>query len=138
MSPDVIEQENTETTLLDTIKTTLETLAADTEYPMSGGVYYGVCTATTLAEWNYFVFGRRRVTPSNHKSYTDHFEVHIVHEDYIAEGYVLDVVKTIKTAIPGCSLDDNIEYEYTTKSDTNVIVEVATLPFKVARKVDDG
>lgn len=125
------------TNLLDTIKTTLETLAADTGYPMSGGVYYGVCNKQTLPEWNYFVFDRRRVVPSNARAYTDTFEIHIVHEDYIMEGYELEVVKAVKEAIPGCSLSEDISFEYTTKADTQVVVELCNLTFKHAKKVDD-
>lgn len=124
--------------ILDTIKDTLETLAADMEYPMNGGVFYGVCNENALPEWNYFVFGRSKVTPTNHNSYTGIYDVHIIHEDYIAEGYVIEVVKAMKQAIPGCSLSEDVTYDYTTKGETNVVVEVATLTFKVARKRDDG
>ncbi len=124
--------------ILDTIKDTLETLAADPEYPMIGGVFYGGCNVNTLPEWNYFVFGRGKVVSANDKRYTGIYEVHIIHEDYIAEGYTLEVVKAMKEAIPGCSLSEDISFDYTYKSDTNVVVEVATLTFKVARKVDDG
>ena len=124
--------------ILDAVKGALETLAADETYPMSGGVYYGICNKQSLPEWNYFVFGRRRETPTNHKSYTDIFEVHIIHEDYIMEGYELDVVKAIKEAVPGCSLSEDITYEYTTKADTQMIVELCNLTFKHAKKVDDA
>ena len=124
--------------ILDTIKDTLETLASDPEYPMSGGVFYGVCNVNSLEEWNYFVFNRRRVLYTNHKSYTDIFEVHAVHEDYIAEGYELEIVKAFKNALPGCSLSEEITYDYSTKSDSNVVVEICTLTFKCAKKVEDG
>ena len=123
--------------LLDTIKSTLETLAADKAYPLSGGVFYGACNRKTLPEWNYFVFNRRREMPTNHKSVTDIFEVHIIHEDYVMEGYELDVVKAIKDAIPGCSLMEDITYEYTTKADTQVVVELCNMVFKRARKVEE-
>lgn len=122
--------------ILDTIRNTLETIAADTEYPMSGGVFYGLCNVNKLDEWNYFVFKRQKVNPSNHKSYTEIFQVHIVHEDYIAEGYSIEVMKALKEAIPGCSLSEDVTYDYSTKSDTNVVVEIATLTFKVPRKID--
>lgn len=122
--------------ILDTIKSTLSTLAADPDYPMSGGVYYGICNAQSLPEWNYFVFNRRRITSNNAKAYTDVFEVHIVHEDYIMEGYELDVVRAIKDSVPGCSLMEDVSYEYTTKADTQIIVELCNLTFKRARKAD--
>lgn len=121
--------------ILDTIRATLETLAADSEYPMSGGVYYGVCTAQELPEWNYFVFNRRTVDPENDHRITDFFEVHIVHEDYIAEGYELEVVKALKDAIPGCSLAETIGYDYIPKGDTRMVVEICNLVFKKPKKV---
>lgn len=121
--------------ILDTIKSTLETLAADSEYPMSGGVYYGVCTASDLPEWNYFVFNRRETDPANDMRYADYFEIHIIHEDYIAEGYELEVEKAIKTAIPRCSLAEKITYDYIPKGDTRMVVEIANLTFKKTKKV---
>ena len=122
--------------LLDNIKNTLETLAADPEYPMSGGVFYGGINVQNLEEWNYFVFNRRRVIGTNNKSFTDFFEVHIVHEDYIAEGYELEVVKALKDEIPGVSLAEDITYDYVPKGDTQVVVEIAHLTMKSAKKVD--
>lgn len=122
--------------LLDNIKNTLETLAADPEYPMSGGVFYGGINVQNLEEWNYFVFNRRRVIGTNNKSFTDFFEVHIVHEDYIAEGYELEVVKALKDEIPGVSLAEDITYDYVPKGDTQVVVEIANLTMKSAKKVD--
>lgn len=122
--------------LLDSIKNTLETLAADPEYPMSGGVFYGGINVQNLEEWNYFVFNRRRVIGTNNKSFTDFFEVHIVHEDYIAEGYELEVVKALKDEIPGVSLAEDITYDYVPKGDTQVVVEIANLTMKSAKKVD--
>ena len=121
---------------LDTIKSTLQTMADSEEYPMSGGVYYGACNAKTLPEWNYFVFNRRRIAATNNKSYTDYFEVHIVHEDYIAEGYELEVVKALKEALSGFSLAEEITYEYVPKGDTRMVVEICNLTFKKARKED--
>lgn len=122
--------------LLDNIKNTLETLAADPEYPMSGGVFYGGINVQTLEEWNYFVFNRRRVIGTNNKSFTDFFEVHIVHEDYIAEGYELEVVKALKDEIPGVTLAEDITYDYVPKGDTQIVVEIANLTMKCAKKVD--
>ena len=121
---------------LDQIKATLEALAAAPEYPLTGGVFYGAVNVQSLDEWNYFVFNRRRVIGTNDKSYADYFEVHIVHEDYIAEGYELEVVKAMKNAIPGMSLAEEITYDYTTKGDTMIVVEICNLTFKRAKKVN--
>lgn len=122
--------------VMDSIQQTLTTLAADQDYPMSGGVYYGVCNATSLDEWNYFVFNRTEDIPTNHAGFTCQYEVHIIHEDYVMEDYMLTVAKALKAAVPGLSLAGNIRYDYSTKGDTQVIVEICTLTFKKARKVD--
>ena len=121
--------------ILDTIKSTLETLAADPEYPMSGGVYYGACTAQMLPEWNYFVFNRRRIGTNNDHRKTDYFQVHIIHEDYIAEGYELEVEEALKEAIPGCSLAEDPDFDYIPKGDTRLVVEICHLTFKKSKKV---
>lgn len=120
---------------MDQIKEVLTTLAQNEEYPFSGGVYYGVCNAATLPEWNYFVFNRKEEKPTNNKSFTSYYEVHIIHEDYIPEDYPLTVVEALKDVIPGFSLSENITYDYTEKGSTDVVVEICNLTFKKARKV---
>ena len=125
------------TSTLDTIKTTLETLAADQDYPMSGGVYYGVCNAQSLAEWNYFVFNRKEAALGNDHRLTSYYEVHIVHEDYVLEGYEITVKNALEQSI-GRLVLDAVDYAYTTKGDTQVVVEICNLTFKRARKVGNG
>ena len=119
-----------------TINSTLMTLAASTDYPMSGGVFYGICTAQQLSEWNYFVFECTEETMTNDKSVTCYYNVHIVHEDYVQEDYTYTVIRALKTAIPGFSVSDDITHNYDTKGNTSMRVEVVTIPFKKARKLD--
>ena len=124
--------------MLDSIKGVLETLAEDAEYPMDGGVYYGVCNRQSLPEWNYFVFNRRNITSENNHRFTDRYEIHIVHEDYIMEGYEIVVMKALRDAIPGLSIAGDITFDYVTRGDTQSVVEICNIPLKKAKKVDDG
>ena len=120
---------------MDTIKSTLDTLAASETYPFSGGVYYGILTAQMLPEWNYFVFNRTTDEVQNDHRATCRYEVHIVHEDYVMEDYPFTVIDALKAAVPGFSVAEDTRYEYITKGDTDMIVEICTLTFKQARKV---
>ncbi|MBQ9272476.1 MAG: hypothetical protein IJ227_01995 [Mogibacterium sp.] len=122
---------------LDSIKEVLNGIAASGDYPFSGGVFYGICSARTLPEWNYFVFNRKETAPTNQKSRTEYFEIHIVHEDYILEDFEYTVEQAIKDAIPGTSLSQETSYEYVIKNDTQMVVEICTLTFKHVRKVGD-
>jgi len=122
--------------ILETIEQTLSALAEDMKYPFTGGVYYGICTAQHLDEWNFFVFERVEEEVTNDKSVTSYYEVRVVHEDYVDEDYTFEVVKALKEAVPGLSTSGRIKYESRLKGDTNVRVEMAVIPLKKARKID--
>ena len=97
------------------------------------GTYYGACNERELDHWNYFVFNRRVTTKRNasRQDYQTFFEVHIVHEDYIPEGYVEAVVAALEAEDEsGTKLratDDDIRYDYIFKGNTDVVVEMATI-----------
>ena len=63
--------------------------------------------------------------------YQTFYQVHIVHEDYIPEGYVETVISELsKKAEDGTKLrptNDDVNYNYTFKGGTNVVVEIATI-----------
>lgn len=120
--------------ILEAMEQVLAQMAADEEYPFSGGVYYGICTADDLTEWNYFVFARTEEEITNDKSATSHYVVDIVHEDYVKEGFIYEVIRTIKEAIPGLSVAGRASHTYDTKGKTSVRVEMVTIPFKKAGK----
>ena len=119
--------------ILDDIKNSLEELAKDETYPFSGGVYYGICTAHDLDEWNYFVFNRTTSQSSNDNRSTDIFQVNIVHEDYILEDFDKTVIKAMREI--GLVKQGDTTYQYVQKGSTDIVVELATIPFKKARKV---
>ena len=117
------------------IRETLEGLCESTTAPMEG-VWYGACRANKLQNWNYFVFNRRKSTKASSTNKVDlqtFFEVHIIHEDAIPEGYVQTVIDALQAeADPGTKLKvtaDDINYDYTFKGSTNMVVEIATITF---------
>lgn len=119
--------------VLNRIRNTLETMAADATVPMQG-VYYGACNEQELPYWNYFVFNRWKTSKNNTGSKADlqtFYQIHVVHEDYIPEGYVESVIDALQQkADPGTKLkatNDDIQYNYTFKGKTNMVVEIATI-----------
>jgi len=125
------------TSILDRIEATLGSLASDPEVKMEG-VWYGACQETKLTKWNYFIFNRLKTTKNNNGTRTDLqtlYEVHIIHEGHIPEGYVARVISELQTMdpeYPGAKLkltNDDIPYAYTFKQNTNMVVEIATITF---------
>ena len=116
--------------VLNVTKATLEALAKGTDVPMEG-VWYGACQVDKLDKWNYFVFNRQRTTKSsNRMDFQTFYEVHIIHEDYIPEGYVEQVIEALEAQGDGAKLKttgSDITYEYTFKGHTNMVVEIATI-----------
>lgn len=119
--------------VLDRIRNTLTELCADPEVPMVG-VWYGACKEKNLNSWNYFVFNRSRTTKNNTGSRVDlqtFYEVHVIHEDYIPEGYLETVINALlNMSESGTKLkltNDDISYDYTFKKNTNMVVEIATI-----------
>lgn len=117
------------------IRKTLEKMCADGTNPMRG-VWYGACNEKSLPEWNYFVFKRRITTKSKGTNRVDlqtYYDVHIIHEDAIPEGYVKKVIDALQAQDEsGTKLkltDDDITYDYTFKGSTNMVVEIATMTF---------
>lgn len=117
--------------VLNKIRNTLNDLASG-DVKMEG-VWYGACQEKQLDHWNYFVFNRLKTTKNNDSrvDYQTFYQVHIVHEDYIPEGYVTQVIEALKTQTEsGTKLrptNDDVTYNYTFKGNTNMIVEVATI-----------
>lgn len=82
--------------ILDETRKTLEELSRSSDVPMAGA-YYGTCTADHLDEWNYFVFNRTKTSKaSNRCDLQTRYEVHIIHENCIPEGYVQTVIDAIE------------------------------------------
>ena len=119
--------------VLDRIRKTLNELKdGDVK---SEGVWYGAGRAEKLDYWNYFVFNRRRTTKNNtaHVDLQTFYEVHVIHEDYIPEGYIEKVIEELqKKDESGTKLrvtDDDITYDYLFKGNTDMVVEIAHITF---------
>ena len=119
--------------VLNRIRDTLTTLAFDKTIPMEG-VWYGACRERELDKWNYFVFNRYKTTKNNQGSKVDlqtFYQVHVVHEDYIPEGYVEKVISALQEKdASGTKLkltNEDIGYSYIFKGNTNMVVEIATI-----------
>lgn len=120
--------------LLDDVKKTLKEID-----PL---VFYGLVPSNLEDEngeevdvWDYIVFNRSKLkNHANKTSYSDHFEVHIVREEYIPEGIDIEVITKL-TALPGVKLaDDDCVYDYMMKPNTNTVVEMLTMTFTRGRK----
>ena len=93
-------------------------------------VFYGLVTEDEeLSVWNYFVYNRKELRKTNKLDFAQYYEVHIVHEEYIPEEMVLDVIKKVEE-LPGVRLADiPVTYNYASKGSTGLAVEIATITF---------
>lgn len=114
--------------ILQDLKNKLETL----DLP----VFYGrVSNVTNLEVYDYIVFLRDYTKYSaTKKSFGDYFTVVIVSEEFIEEDFDKQVIDAV-TSLAGFRVtDDDISYEYTTKPNTDILIELATIKFVHARK----
>lgn len=94
-------------------------------------VFYGmVDDKMRETVWDYIVFNRKVTKPgTNRTGYSYYFSVNIVRENFIPEGLDLSVIKKM-LEIPGMRLAENdMEYNYTAKPNTNIVVEMLSIDF---------
>lgn len=94
-------------------------------------VYYGKTFASENDKQNYIVFNRRNVSKSgkNNCDYNYYYQVHIIHENYIPEGFEYNVIAAMEN-IPGVKLTtDTHNYQYVMLNNTDKVVELLTLTF---------
>ena len=99
-------------------------------------VFYGAVDMSMKETlWNYIVFNRVKLSPSQNKTgCTAEYAVHIVREDFIPEGLEEEVIEALKT-IKGLRVDgDGGTYDYVTKPSTNNVVEMFSVNFYIPRK----
>lgn len=114
--------------ILNDIKTKLKEL--DTN------VFYGmVSTSMQKTLWNYIVFNRTSMKPNASKSgYSDYYTVHIIREEWIPEGFEIEVINKM-LEIDGMRLAGNdAVYTYVPKPNTDVVVEMLSIDFVKAKK----
>ena len=100
-------------------------------------IYYGIVPDNIENDdWNYFVFGQKKLRKSGTSS-TDlngYWYVTIVREEYIPDDVVFDVIDKL-SEINGLRLaDGECEYMYTFKGNTNIVVEILELQFTKTKK----
>ena len=85
--------------------------------------YYGRSLAKPNDDWNYFVFNKSRTSRSgtNRMDYNKYYQVHFICENYIKD-------TKLKLA------DTEIVFNYTTKNNTDRVVEICTIEFTKAKK----
>lgn len=99
-------------------------------------VFYGRAAELSGGDiWDYIVFSRATLASTgNKKGLADTFSVFIVQEEYIVDGFAEQVIAAM-TSIPGVRLaDGQMPYQYTTKPNTDVLLEVLELDFVKPRK----
>lgn len=103
-------------------------------------VWYG--KAGTLSGedvWDYIVFMRTSLSPNESKrSLADGFTVAIVMEEFVPDDLASDVIKAM-TGLPGVRLaQSGGTYQYTTKPNTDTVIEILMLDFVKPSKVCHG
>lgn len=100
-------------------------------------IFYGlVPEGADIDEWNYFVFGQKsfRKSGTSGNDLNFYWYVTIVRENFIPDDDVIKVLNKI-TEIPGLRLaDDECEFNYITKGNTNIVVEMVEIRFTKTKK----
>ena len=99
-------------------------------------VFYGmVDRRMTETIWDYTVFNRTNIKHStNRTSDSDFFDVHVIRENYIPDGLENDIIEKM-CQLAGVRLASaDSEFNYVSKPNTNIVVEMMTIHFLRARK----
>lgn len=94
-------------------------------------VFYGMVDKNfNKPIWDYIVFNRKEIgIDTNKNCYSYYFSVHIVRENFIPEGLERTVIDKMRE-IPGMRVSgDKPVYNYTTKPNTNVVMEMLSIDF---------
>lgn len=104
---------------------------------IDSNVHYGIIPDTIeIDEWNYLVFGQSKVRKKDSSSndLQGYWYVTIVREDYIPDDVIFNVIEKV-TEIAGLRLaDGDFEYDYVTKGNSNLVVEILKIDFTKTKK----
>lgn len=94
-------------------------------------VYYGRTFCKEKDAWNYFVFNKKEFGKNNLSkiNFNYYYQVHIIMEDYIPEGFEQEVIKVIQENTRLKLTDQPMQFNYTTKNNTDMVIEMLTLEF---------
>lgn len=100
-------------------------------------VYYGIVdTSRKETVWDYIVFNRTTIRhPENKTSASDRFDVHVIRENYIPDGMEDEVISKMREINGVRFSGDDTEFAYVQKPNTNIVVEMMTVHFVRARKM---
>lgn len=118
--------------MLNEIRERLEKLQEKDSDTYGRAVMYGRVVNDKLpAEWNYITFNRENIrrTGTNRKDFNEYFEVNLVHEDFIPEDAVYELISNLETVKGLKQTDADVIFNYATKKNTSTVVEVATITF---------
>lgn len=98
-------------------------------------VYYGRSFASSNDLWNYIVFNRQSINKSgtNRCDYNYYYQVHIINENYIDEGIELQIIQALQDEVK-IKFTGESQFNYVTKGNTDVVVEMLTLTFTMTSK----
>ncbi|MCI7492025.1 MAG: hypothetical protein MSA91_04440 [Lachnobacterium sp.] len=118
--------------MLNEIREKLEKLQEKDSDTYGRAVMYGRVVDDKLpAEWNYITFNRENIrrAGTNRKDFNEYFEVNLVHEDFIPEDAVYELISNLETVKGLKQTDADVIFNYATKKNTSTVVEVATITF---------
>ena len=94
-------------------------------------VYYGRTFCKEKDDWNYFVFNRKQLekTGKSNMDYNYYYQIHIIMENYIPEGYEQEIIKMITENTKLKLINQPHSFNYITKNNTDMVVEMLTLEF---------
>lgn len=98
-------------------------------------VYYGKSFAKQNDSWNYIVFNRQYIAKSgtNNCDLNYQYQVHIIMENYIDEDFEIQVIKAMQEETR-LKLTGTAQFNYVTKTNTDIVVEMLTLTFTKTHK----
>lgn len=127
--------------MLNEIRDKLQELIKDNQFIEKYGVIEEVLYGTAhqhdnTKPWNYIVFNKDRLKKGG-TSLTDltyYWNVAIVHEEYIPEGLEEKIIDKL-LEIKGLRLaDGDMSFEYMTKGESNMVVELLMITFVKTKK----
>lgn len=102
-------------------------------------VFYGRSFIGSNDKLDYFVFNRQQISRSGktNNDFTCYYQVHIIMENYIPEGFELDVIDAIQNNTNLKLSTNSMNYQYTTKGNTDTVLELLTITFALPIKKCD-
>lgn len=120
--------------MLNELKNALEIVK--NELNLEAVCYGGVKENDIPGDWNYIVFERTNSSRAGTSKcdFNTYYDVHIVHENYVPEGYEFKLIQTVLEKTKLRLAQNDIRYDYTKKNNTDAVIEIATVTFTLPQK----